>query len=177
MFHPVGGDAKNRKNIVLFTPQGIGSGPASSSYKERGFCSTGRRTNSWGRPLEGLCRQKAACLLYGRSASWHGCCRGCDVSTGQGAVPLSCLPTQGFYVLPMPLPSRLCTTFPGEGRIILALLQHFLQNSLCQVPFQGCVAQVHPVCSIISQWRTSPHIQAHESPLHKSLLSRKSLIG
>ena len=43
-----GEDAKNRKNIVLFTPRGIGSRPVSSSYKERGFCSKRRRTNSWG---------------------------------------------------------------------------------------------------------------------------------
>lgn len=73
----------------------------------------------------------------------------------------------------MPLPNRLCTTLPGERRIISALLQHFLHDSPCQIPFQGCVGWVSSMCSIISQEKTALHNQACENLLNIILLFKK----
>lgn len=161
-----------RKNIVRFTTgNGIKASDEQLQGKKIPFKVgeelTIRLTMNWRDEAD----KKAELFPLRMAGLWQGHYRDCDLSSGWVAAPFSCFPALGFYVSSVPLPSRLCTTLPGKRRIILALLQHFLHDSSCQIPFQGCVGWVCSMCSVISQLRTSLHIQAHRNPLNKILLS------
>lgn len=167
--YPAGRDAKEGANIVLFTPgKGIkareeqrqGKRILSKGQKKR---QSGLATHRRGQADKRQTASSRASRPLGMGTAEIGCV----------APPFSCLPTLGFYVSSTPLPSRLCTTLPGKRRIILALLQHFLHDGSCQIPFQGCVGWVCSTRSIIGQSRISLHIQAHENLLNLILLSEK----
>lgn len=123
------------QNRVLFTPE---SGIKAGEELTPGL------TTTWRHEAD----KKAERFLEGWPASWRGGLG--DGGIGAGSCSAQLPSGAGIVRVSRPLPSRRCTTLPGERRITLALSQHFLHDSLCHIPFQGWVGRAHSTHAIIS---------------------------